>query len=71
MSKGKKKSRVRTTPRKNKIQKKDLKPASMDRVKTIATLTLDLIKIMATLTPLIAALIKILIGFSFPGSFCT
>jgi hypothetical protein len=71
MSKGKKKSRVRRKPRKNKIQKKDLKPASMDRVKTVATLTLDLIKIMATLTPLIAALIKILIGFSLPGSFCT
>jgi hypothetical protein len=71
MQRGKKKSGVRRKPRKNKIQKKDLKPASMDRIKTIATLTMDLIRIIATLTTLIAALIKVLSSFSFPGSSCT
>lgn len=71
MLKGKKKSRVRRKSRKNKIQKKELNPASMDRIKTIATLTMDLIRIIATLTTLLAALIKILSLFSFPGSSCT
>ena len=71
MPKAKKESPVRRRPRKNRIRKKDLMPASMDRVKTIASLAIDLIRIIAILIPLIAALIKVLISHSFPSSLCT